>query len=241
MEAQTPQDDIDTFYQYLKGTLPEEEHKAFEEKIATDPDFKEEAELNEDLLFAMNVHHKKQLKEKFRTWSQEIKPARVRPIRRYRTLAVAAVLLLLVTASYFWLFRQDTHQQLFTDYYKAYYNIYDVQERDFDDSKPIHKALKRYEEQQYTTAIPLFEQELKQRPNDMGLLFYSGLSYLSVNQADIASEKLQRVASSGDKKYSEAAQWYLALSFLKAGKPSEAKGFIYSNTQLRQQLRKKSC
>ncbi|MBI4946352.1 MAG: tetratricopeptide repeat protein [Bacteroidetes bacterium] len=76
-------------------------------------------------------------------------------------------------------------------------------------------AMAKYDKQDYAGAVTAFEQALKQNPNDEKALFYSGVSYLSLGQADKAVTGFNKVLQNKNSRYYDDAQWYLSLSYLK--------------------------
>jgi tetratricopeptide (TPR) repeat protein len=128
----------------------------------------------------------------------------------------AASLTVILVVSYFFLFSPDTRdaQQLFSAYYKPYYNVIDDYKRGGNATPSETEAFRLYEQKEYESAINAFEKGLSEDPENIPLLFYGGLSYLAADEMDKAISMLDRVVTSKHT-LKEAAEWYLALAYLK--------------------------
>lgn len=90
----------------------------------------------------------------------------------------------------------------------------------------LDSAMNKYKLKDYQGAIVLFEKVLVNDPNNYYALFYSGVTYLSVNNPDKAIANLNQVLNNVDGEYFEASQWYKALAFIKKGNKKEAKTLL---------------
>lgn len=76
-------------------------------------------------------------------------------------------------------------------------------------------AMIKYDKQDYGGAVKEFEKILKQNPDDEKALFYSAVSYMSMEQADKALVNLNKILANKNSKYYEDAQWYSSLAYIK--------------------------
>jgi len=87
----------------------------------------------------------------------------------------------------------------------------------------LESAMDKYDNNDYTGAIPLFEQTLKTDPDNYDALFFAGVSYLSANNPDKAISCLTKVSGIVKGEFYEASKWYLALAYIKKNKNDAAK------------------
>lgn len=90
----------------------------------------------------------------------------------------------------------------------------------------MDSAMKQYEEKDYAGANGNFKQILVSDPANYNALFYSAVSYLSLNKPDSAILNLDKVLKIKDGEFYEAAQWYKSLAFIKQNKKNKAKKLL---------------
>lgn len=95
-----------------------------------------------------------------------------------------------------------------------------------DNKAGLDTGMKKYEEKDYGGAISSYDGVLASDPNNYDALFYSGVSYLSLNKPDKAIVALDKVLKVKDGKYYEAAQWYKALALIKQNDDKGAKKIL---------------
>ena len=95
-----------------------------------------------------------------------------------------------------------------------------------DNRSGLDTAMKKYEEKDYGGAITSYDGVLASDSNNYDALFYSGVSYLSLDKPDKAIVDLDKVLKMKDGKYYEAAQWYKALALIKQNDDKEAKKLL---------------
>ena len=71
----------------------------------------------------------------------------------------------------------------------------------------------------YKEALALFSKA----DHNMTVKFYSGISYLEVNELEDAEASFQAVIDNKDNLFIEQAEWYLALCYLKMNMNKDAK------------------
>lgn len=76
------------------------------------------------------------------------------------------------------------------------------------------KAVEAYEKEDFNQAIEMYEQVLEQEPDNPKHILYLGISYLNVNQVDMAIKVLAKRVPKGTQ-YDQDIQWYLALAYIK--------------------------
>lgn len=91
------------------------------------------------------------------------------------------------------------------------------------DTKSLQlQAFQAYEQSDFQEAISLYQQVLKDSPQNAQVLYLLGVTYMEDDQPKKAIEIFDKVISE-DKIYDEKAQWYKALAWLKANDSEKAK------------------
>ena len=209
--------DIDRLKDYLNNNLSKEEKAALENRLKSDPEFKAEFEIHKSLLDGIEYHFDKQLKQ-----SLKVREAKVKKRRLYQVMAIAASLSLIAIFSYqmFNLSRNDS--EIFLKYYKPYYNVVDDPQRNTSIPPGDASVFQLYDKGEYNKAIAGLRSALAINPTNHEASFYLGLSHLAMDQPDSAVLYLNKGAQQGSA-FSEPAQWYLGLAYLKSGKIEMAK------------------
>lgn len=204
--------DIDEVRKYLLHQLSDTEMSSIDKKLLEDPAFKKEFTLYKTMVVAMEEHFDETLKDSLKREERK-RPARQRQLLIFLSTAAAVLLISVLSYSIFYL-AKPTPQQLFAEYYKPYYNVVDDHKRDNTISNEATEAFRLYDQKEYKKAAEVFDRELVDSPHNPALLFYSGLSQLVIDRPGPAIEKLKEVAGNSSQ-FTEAAQWYLALAYLK--------------------------
>jgi len=201
-----------------------EEVEAFEQKLKTDPQFREDFEYNRDLLESMRIHYKSALKNKLKQLDAPADdPYKKAGTRRFfQVTGIAAAIALLVGVGYALFFTSSDTQALFEQYYSPYYNVVDGSERSAGDVSG-ELAMRLYDQQRYEEALLVFKEAISRNPENHRLLFYKAMSHLSISQTDTAIANLQEVMNKPEERLHEPARWYLGLAYLQQGNVDKAK------------------
>lgn len=209
--------------QYLDGELPEMEVLGFEKRIEEDQVFKEAVEDVMKLRHAAHSLLKENYEEKFSQWREEeggiIRPIRARSRQRY--MAVAAVVLLLLTSVVLFINRPSSEpvsmQQLYTMNDAP---LKPSGTRTFEtdnETKDIWlSAIQLYGKGQYEEAAVQFNQMIEVISDKSELdqpLLYLGTCYLFTEKTELALETLEKVDEGSESSYQ--ADWYISLAYLK--------------------------
>lgn len=212
----------------MREALSKEEETAFQAYLQ-DENFAEEVEFRKQLSRAARERGRDQLKALFKETDAELdaqEESNLKPLKPKRfnffRLGIAAAILLAVIA-YFWLTDSPSNEALFAAHYEAFPNLIAPIDKGADVENDLAQALRAYERGDFQEAVVLFESLPELDKN--GQVYY-GLSLLSVEQNTNAVAQLQVVASDKNARYQQAAQWYLALAFLKTGDRSSSKSVL---------------
>lgn len=226
MESQDQQKLID---QFLQNELQGQALDEFTKKIKSDPNFAEEVELQRVVTEGIEYQGNKELRHRLKGIHEKVKDSKVEKnktgkIRILRRLgAVAAIAILLIVAFNIWN-SSPTSDDLFSDFYQPY----EVQLTSRDDvAESLRtKAEVAYRSRDFKSAIMHLENLKKEGKYDSRFLLGLGNAYLNINGYLNAEENFNEILINKDDLYSDQAKWYLALTYLKAGKYEESKKII---------------
>ncbi|MEM7297043.1 MAG: hypothetical protein AAF391_02125 [Bacteroidota bacterium] len=209
-------EEIELIEQYIKGQLSDDEMKSVDDRLLSDPVFKESYEQQRALMEGIVQAERARLKnvlqnedrKKFNYW-----------------YAVAAMIPLLI-AAYFFIVSGSGNQELFDDYYEPYgvYEFGEVRGSDSTDTKEV-EAFALYKNAQYHEALDGIA-DLVESNKKEGYYVYLAISQIELGQLDEASNSLDSVSSASQ--YFQIAQWYKALIYLKTDRVEEAKILLES-------------
>lgn len=149
-----------------------------------------------------------------------------------RFLSAAAAGLILVVASVWFFTKPAAPERLFAAYYVPYASDLDVQLRNAADQAaladtPLTLGLKDYSEKNFTKAASQLETFLQKNPEHRIAQYYLGHALLSENRREEALPYLEAVWAAG-MEYSEEANWYAALLYVKTGQMEKANSALES-------------
>lgn len=202
---------------YLRHELSKMEQNTFQ-NLMRQAAFAEEVDFRRQLVGASRDLGRSSLTQLFEEADQELdEEAEAATIsirssrnRWYRWAGVAAAILLL---SVFLLWPSPpSNQELFAAHYSAFPNLIAPGDRSGDAQETLDLALKAYESADFAEAIRLFEDISDKNQNEV---LYYGLSLLMDGKNQEAIQHIQIVATDSSARYQAAAQWYLALAYLK--------------------------
>lgn len=211
---------FDYIEDYLDNKLSSEEKNNFEERLKSDKDFTREVEEHAMLFNSFDEIQAQELLLRFGNIEQELEGGKENQfgfpvyLKWAAALAVLAVLSLVV-----YLNISNSNKDLFLAYYTTYPNVESPVSRSDAGGEAVWRL---YERGDYKQAYQLFEQALENDGADIASRFYLGICALEINKLTVAEEAFAKVASDKEGAYFEQAQWYLALTYLKAGKQDAA-------------------
>ncbi len=135
----------------------------------------------------------------------------IRWLKPVIALAVAALIVLLIF--------QPWQRSLIDNYYEPY--ALNITQRTGSNMTALIQAQKAYHSGDYASALPVFEQY----PDNAEVQLTKGNAAYNLGKIDEAIATFQQVAS-GDSVYVPAANWYLALAYLKKEQPEKAKAAL---------------
>lgn len=137
------------------------------------------------------------------------KKGRVLPMRQVITWVAAAILLIAIVPTWFML-RSPDYSELLADYSQS---TYEYPHAVRDSEAASDQAFASYDDGDYQLAAILFEESLKQDPENDLLKFMLGLSFFNSGEFKSGSQYLVEVAQS-ESRFAQQASWYYALACL---------------------------
>jgi predicted Zn-dependent protease len=218
---------------YVHGHLNEVDHKAFEQKLATDASLRNEVEEYKNLQKSIQIAERKSLKERLQQLDQQdtandstqIEPF-IKRLRPYLLpLAAASVIFIaLIGKDYF--FSSVSDDDLYATFYSSYPNTLQPITRGTEKPNAETKAFIAYESGDYKTASDLFKKILKSK-TDPDLKFYYSMSLLNSGNDKKALPLLNELKKDSTL-YIPQTYWYAALIELKNGNKQRSKELIDS-------------
>ena len=188
--------------------------KDFENRLQTDVTFKSDFELyksiQDSLIYRFNAQEKnlRDTLRKIQAKTSNTKEPKVFSLNNFRKIAVAASVVLLVALSVY----RFNSKPSFNDF--AQYDDLSLVVRGDDDTQK--KMLEKYfNDKQFAKTLPLFEDLLRDNPNDNKLLLYKALALVETNNTDSAFLIFDKLIVGKNKLYKSNALWYKSLAYLK--------------------------
>ncbi|MGI9542038.1 MAG: tetratricopeptide repeat protein [Cyclobacteriaceae bacterium] len=224
MEENNPDIAIEEVRKYLQGKMTAEEVSQFENRIANDPSFAEEVQLNRELLESMNHHFRSKLKERLSHEDNKAIPLNDKPRKPNfrRVWVMAASVALIAVASYFLFSDDPDHEQLYNQYHITYYNVVQGSTRSGESDAAV-QAFQYYDQGNFKEAADGFAALVLEEEKNFDWLFYQGLSNLEIQESEAAIDAFEKVLEASTNEWIEPAQWYLGLAYLQADNTKEAK------------------
>ncbi len=223
MDTEKTQEILDAF---SFGRLKGEKLQKFNDKMAADPKFKNQAELHKDVVDAIQVFGDEKLKKRIRTVREEMGNSgktKGRVISLWQKVASIAAIGILALLAYNGFQNSNDYStgSLYADYYSAYDLNLSTRGEPLDPG--LLEINKIYRSGDYEQALTLINKTLKDPPESNKLVLAAGISALELGKLDEARSRFNYITDSNDLFLSDHANWYMAMSFLKEDKSSEAK------------------
>ncbi|WP_020607208.1 tetratricopeptide repeat protein [Spirosoma spitsbergense] len=225
---------FDLFEAYIDNALPTDQRMMLEQQLATDTSLRAELDDYRQFRFGIeSVTLKQQLEQVHTRLDRQglltHRPPIVPPIRRVRSLWVATALtvLLLAGIGLYWvsLPKPSTPaEQTFISLYQP-----EPTARDATSCGPeLTTGIRAYRAGNYAQAATAFDKFSAESPCTY---YYRGLTQLALGNAPLAIGMLERAVAQKpaipDLTF-QKSEWYLALAYLKANRPDEARPHLQS-------------
>ena len=235
MDKKYTQEEIDL---YLNNKLEGEELKDFEREMSSNKELERKVKISGDLDIAMDDHaFEEDLKAKLKMISANYPKSQTLNNENEKEadqkgfvtqnkwlITIGIILLTIVAIAYFWKPspKEATNEQIFAANYEPYESL--QSDRSSTAEEDYIAIIGFYDNQQYQEAMPLLEDYTSKSPNQANAQIMLGNVYLNVlpAQTQKAIDLFQSISSSDNKLFSEVAEWYLALAYLKNDEKEKA-------------------
>ena len=214
--------------QYFANQLTEEQEGLFNELLLSDAEFKAQFDFESDLKRVIKEHEHQQLKAKLvgfeKGFAKEAETRR--PKGGFKNWSIAASIALLIGlgwVGYNSLTGTD-YEDLYNDNFQTYPNtVYNLTRGDTNESLE-RDAFAAYEAGDFQRALDNFD-KIPAIDQKSYFDFYKAQSLLKLGDTSSAVALLKKIVGSGAE-FEAEAQWYLALSYLKAKDEKNAKSAL---------------
>lgn len=209
---------IELIDKYFENSLTPKEQNSFNDLLQNDKEFKTEFLFQKDLQKVIAINRREGIKQDLQQFEKEFQK-KTKGTFFNKWLIAASIALLIgfglwfVKDSYF-----PSNEQLYAQNFEPYRNIVQPIVRGESPKTIEYSAFVAYENKDYHKAINLFNSVTN--PNETSIQFYKAMSFLSLNKTDDAIQTLLPIATlkeveSSSKNFTEMANWYLGLAYLK--------------------------
>ncbi len=225
-------DNIDRIDRYLNGQMEAEEKKIFDAELAADTQLAEELALQCDMVDFLRRKDRRSLLQNelkdigsdyFKTAQEPAKVVQI-PRRRLRWVmaaSAAAVIALLIV----WQFLLPSN---FYNQYAEYAPLA-LSEKSATTTVDWSTTESAFNSGNYKTAETQLTQYFVEHPNDQLANLYLGICKMELNKLEEARQIFQSFTNA-DVSLKDYANWYLALSYLKAGDEANCRKILQRTT-----------
>jgi tetratricopeptide (TPR) repeat protein len=211
---------------YLQGDLKGQEIKEFEDSLDQDMDLFREYQLRKDIEDALKEDDVMELRTQMQEVMSQKTPNPAYWLKRKAVIAVAAGTLMLGLGSMGYYYHQQTAvpttDQIFQKYYQPYEATITVRSgAENEVNGMITSALEKYKQQDYASALHLFQQILEKK-EDVAASLYSGISYMEIKKYQKANKSFDNVIEDKDNLFLHQAKWYMSMCHIKLNNKEKA-------------------
>ncbi|MBW1295304.1 tetratricopeptide repeat protein [Aquimarina litoralis] len=199
---------------YLAKQMSVEETIAFEKEMTMNSELELEVEKHRELQRVLSDTDTLRFKEKLQKISEEIKQENSKSASISYSLfwkIAASIVILIGVGTLLWN-TLNTSDDLM-DLYTAYYEVYPVEDVTRGSAATeLDLVMKNYEQGNYEKVVAILSQDTSFSLTEQ-MRLYLGNSYLNLGREQDALKQFEQIRL--DSKYSENANWYSALTYLK--------------------------
>lgn len=202
---------------YLLGRLSPEETSQLEKELKQDSELAEALELQRDIMQGIRAGFDDELRQKLLKLDRQIEgESNVRSLgqRALWRWASAAAVLLGTLGVYLYMNQTSMEERIFLTYFEDFPNIIEPVQRDRESESTAFSA---YQNRNYQEAFEAFSDKEKTTPEALYATFYKGICALHLEDWKVAIDAFERVRSTSDNRFEEAATWYAGLAYLRSG------------------------
>jgi tetratricopeptide (TPR) repeat protein len=220
----------DLIQRYLQGDLSNKERLDFEEIIKRAPFLNEDISLYWKLSNIISDSELEIFKKKLEKIHAKhfVPPVTTKFVINKKLYYAAAIILIFISIGFYLLKPQNIDtQSLFVEFYKPLSEINVSRSVENKDSIILLKdAIDYYNNKNYVAASNLFKKIVFNNKKNHIAKLYLGLCGIELNSLKFAKEHLKSLLNANEMFFSEKAEWYLAMVYLKEEKIDDAKVFL---------------
>lgn len=214
---------------YINNELSEKELASFEAELFSNQALAAEIELARNIDLAIKENDIMQLRGNLQGIAGAISAAdqaeqsfagRFRP-RKALIVAVAASLAILLGITGL-LSKQSSQGDLYRKYHSAYETPGVVRSASMASSQTLAMALQKFDNRDYEQAIGLLQKVISDDQKNMAGHFYAGAALQETGKYRQAINKYETVIVDNDNLFTEQAEWYIALCYLRTNENKKA-------------------
>ncbi len=220
----------DLIQAYIHGRLDTKMQAEFDELYKNDDGFREEVLFYKDLNVAFSSLNQKEIKAKLREFEKELDPDETSNVyekpeklknKSLKKWIAAACLVIVVGLSLTLIFEKPGADEIYFAHFEPYPNIVSPITRGESEEDLLQQTFLAYKNGAYEKSAAGFK-SLFESTQKSYFLLYEANSYLANDDPEKAIPLLEKQISFGDE-FTEKSKWYLALAYLKTGKPDKSK------------------
>ena len=221
-------EEFEIIERYISKQMPQEEHEAFELKIANDAGLQQKILSVRLLLVGIQEAVLEKKMENFHgslpSSSKNISSPRARLFSLKQWMVAASVIVLVGLGALVFFNNFSKQERLYTEFYKPDPGL--VTAMGTSDDYWFDHAMIDYKTKNYDSALKTWQELLKKDPANDTLNYFIGSAFLAENRIDEAISYFKKVTKHPDSYFFKDANWYVGLAMIKQKKISEAIPYI---------------
>lgn len=220
---------------YLQGDLKEKKVREFEHSLENDRTLFREYKLRKEIEDALLEDDVMDLRAQMQDVMERQSPNPVHWFKRKAMIATVVGALLLGLGGTGYYFYQNefapTTDKIFQEYYQPYEATVTFRSGvENEVNGMLTNALEKYKQEDYRTALQLFEKVLNQR-DDVAASLYSGISHMEIEEYGEANESFDTVIEDKDNLFLHQAKWYMSMCHIKLNNKDKAMALLEDLSQ----------
>jgi len=230
---------IDTTFieDYFNQNLSEDDRRTFENRLKSDNDFAQKVKSHALLINAFDELQALELIANLNKIEAELEgeteKSSFHPMLKW---AAIFALFMMISTWFIWN-KQQCNEELFIAYYTIYPNVETPIVRSDANQQG---AWRLYSSGNYEDAYQQFQHSIGNGQNDEATWFYLGACALELNRYNQAEKAFKQIIEQNGDRYTEQANWYLALTYLKADKKAKSISLLQKIEQSNSSYAKKA-
>ena len=208
----------------LDGKLTVEQLQAYHDLESKDPDWKEKEEEVKTLRKDLESYLLKTELDKIHHEAFPQTPSKSRSLSPWIWAVAASVALILVGWLGFQNIFNTANNKLFTAYYQTDPGL--ITAMSGTDSYEFDRGMVDFKEGKYQEALALWEPILTQKPEADTLLYFVAMANMELEHFERSQSLLEKLLNGNPSEFTEDAQWYLGLIYLRKGETEKAKSIF---------------